>query len=206
MPPLPPGTIVDWFMEWPSIREVAVLGWNRVVSLHIGEKLALGVLLGVVLCGAAAAVNRILAGEFAAPRPRKSVKTPRRKKGFGLKHLALLLVALLPGGLVGTFVVYAIMGKENWRRDAFAIVGASLVPGLLLLLLRADFFPWPQARDAIYISGLLGLIFGMMQCWALVKLLREWWGEPEECVAWWPPLALWAQGALLAGCALRVLG
>jgi hypothetical protein len=55
------------------------------------------------------------------------------------------------------------------------------------------------------VSGLLGLIFGLLHVWALVKLLRQWWGESDECVPWWPPAALWLQIVMLAGAAIRML-
>ncbi|HEY3323263.1 MAG TPA: hypothetical protein VGP72_22605 [Planctomycetota bacterium] len=174
--------------------------WERISELYIGEKLAIGTLLVVSLLGSIAATNRFFAGHFGWPKARKALKAPKRKKGFGIKHVILVLLALLPGGLVGTFTVYAIMGKERWRRDALTIVEISVLPGLLLLSLRAPFLPWPQLRDTVYFSGLLGLIFGLLQIWAAVKLLREWLGEPDECVPWWPPLALCLQ--LLATVAL----
>jgi hypothetical protein len=98
------------------------------------------------------------------------------------------------------------MGHANWRRDALLIVGLSLVPALLMMVSRWDDFPWPGLRDAIYFSGLLGLVFGLLQCWVLIKLLREWWGEPDECVAWWPPLALLLQCSLLLGAMVRIFG
>src|SRR5260221_10832582 len=101
---------------------------ERLNRLHIGDKLALASLLAVAMMGAIAALNRFLAGEFALPKPRSSVKTPRRKKGFGLKHLVFVVLAVLPGGIVGTLAVYAVLGKEHWRRDAFYIVGMSLIP------------------------------------------------------------------------------
>jgi hypothetical protein len=195
----------DWLTQLEFIQPLLRLPWERLQKLFIGEKIALGTLLGASLLGSVAAVNRFLACEFAFPKPRKSVRTPRRKKGFGIKHAVLLLVAILPGGLVGSFAVYAVMGRAMWRRDALIIVGASFVPALLLLLLRASFFPWPHFADEVYISGILGITFGLLHVWAMIKLLREWWGEPEECVAWWPPAALWVQLAFFAACAMRIL-
>jgi len=195
----------DWVARIEWIERVLALPWDRLRTLYVGEKLALSTLLAVALIGGVAAINRLLAGEFHGPKPRKSVRTPRRKKGFGLKHLVLLLIALLPGGLVGTVAVYAVMGKDNWRRDAVWIIGLSVPPALLLALLRADWFPWPQLGDTVYLSGLLGMIFALLQIWALVKLLRQWWGEPEECVPWWPPAALCLQVLLLAACVVRIL-
>jgi hypothetical protein len=197
--------ILDWICSLSWINWAIHLHWERIGELFIGEKIAIGTLLAVTVIESVVASNRFLALEFATPKTRKSVKTPRRKKGFGLKHAALLLIALLPGGLVGSFVIYTIMGKEDWRRDTVTILGVSLLPVLLLALLRASWFPWPEFSDAIYISGLFGLIFALLHVWAMIKLLREWWGEPDECVAWWPPLTLWMQALLLWAMAYRIL-
>ena len=83
----------------------------------------------------------MLAGHIEWPRSRASVKQPRRPKGFGLRHLVMILVALLPGGMVGMFTLYAIMGKENWRRDSLLITGLALLPAGLLIALRWPDFP-----------------------------------------------------------------
>ena len=197
-------SISEWLHQIPGLERLRQLPWHRVGALYIGEKLALGVLAFVTLTEVVVAANRFMAMEFAFPVTRKAVRTPKRKKGFGLKHLALVLLALLPGGVVGTFSVILVMGKEHWRRDAFWIVGISLPFALMLFLLRASFFPWPQWSDALYVSGTIGLIFGILQVWAMIKLLREWWGEPDECVAWWPPLALWCQALMLAAVLYRI--
>ena len=197
-------SIPDWLHQVPGLDRLRQLPWERIGSLYIGEKLALGILAFVTMAETVVAANRILAMEFAFPVERKTVRTPKRKKGFGVKYLALVLLALLPGGLVGTFTVLAVMGKENWRRDAYWIIGISLPFALLLLLLRASFFPWPQWADMLYVSGTIGLIFGILQAWAMIKLLREWWGEPDECVAWWPPLALWCQVLMLSAVLYRI--
>lgn len=197
------GISISGVLEW--FARMVPLPWQRLAELYIGEKLALGSLLCVTLMGAIAGINRFLAGEFSWPKRRKSIKTPKRKKGFGVKHIVLLLIAILPGGLVGTATVYAVMGKEHWRKDALWIVTFSFLPALLLMLFRAAWFPWPHYRDAIYLSGLMGLIFGMLQLWALIKLLREWWGEPDECVPWWPPAAFWLQLLLLWVVIVRIL-
>jgi hypothetical protein len=173
--------------------------------LYVGEKLALGALLGVTLVSAVAATDRLFSGNYGWPRQRRAPRTSKRKKGIGVKWVVMALIALLPGGLVGMAAVYAVMGRENWRRDALKIVGMSLVPAGLLGLLRLEQWPWPEMRDAVYVSGLLGLIFGLLHVWALVKLLRQWWGEPDECVPWWPPAALWLQIVMLAGAAIRML-
>ena len=199
------STNLDWFRELKTVAWLLHFHWERIGELSTGEKLALSSLLAVTVIEMVSASNRFLLLEFAKPKPPKSVKTPKRKKGFGIKHVALLLIALLPGGLVGSFVVYTIMGKEDWRRDAISIMGFSLIPLLLLMLLRASWFPWPEFLDAIYISGLIGLIFALLQVWLMIKLLREWWGEPDECVPWWPPMALCMQAILTWAIAYRLL-
>ncbi len=180
-------------------------GWEHFRHLYTGEKLALAALAFVSLAGATAAVNRLLAGPFSWPRPRYTVRKPRRKKGFGLKQLMLLLLAFLPGGLAGTLVVYTVMGRGKWRRDALWIFAASFVPALLLLGMRAVSFSGPELREATIFGGTLGLVFGLLQIWILIKLLREWWGEPDECVAWWPPAALNLQMLALCACVYRLM-
>ena len=195
---------LEWLHQFPGMERLRHVPWQRIGALYIGEKLALGVFTFVTVFEVVVAANRFMAMEFAFPKPRKSVRTPKRKRGFGLKWVALALLALLPGGLVGTFVVIAVMGKDHWRRDAFWIIGLSVPFALALFLIRASFFPWPQFADALYISGSIGLIFGILQLWALIKLLREWWGEPDECVAWWPPLALWCQLLCLSAVLYRI--
>ena len=197
---------IEWLYHIPGIEPLLQQHWERIGALFIGEKIALAALAAVVMTESVVAANRFMAMEFAWPKPRKSVKKAKREKGFGLKKVALLVLALIvPGGLVGTFVIVAIMGKENWRRDAYWIVGLSLPFVLLLFLLRASFFPWPEWKDHLYISGTLGLIVGLLQVWAMIKLLREWWGEPDECIGWWPPLALGCQALCLAAAAWRIL-
>jgi len=199
------AVLVEWLRRIEWVDRVWRLPWERIPALYIGEKLALGTLLAVTLIGSTAAVDRLFSGHYGWPKPRKAGKGGRRKKGLGVKWLALALIALLPGGLVGMAAVYAVMGQENWRGDAFRIVGMSLVPAALLWLLRLGSLPWPELRDAVYVSGLLGLIFGLLQVWAMLKLLRQWWGEPDECVPWWPPAAYCMQLLLLICSALRLL-
>jgi sulfite exporter TauE/SafE len=197
--------LTRWMCDIEPLRRVMNMPWERLLTLYIGEKLALAGLLLAVLAGSVAALNRFLTFEFSMPVPRESLKSVKRKSGFGVKFLVLLLIAVLPGGMVGAFVLNSVMGKKNWRHDTLRIVGVSLLPALLLLFLRSSFFPWPSRRDTIYISGLLGLIFALLQIWVLLKLLREWWGEPDECVAWWPPLALQAQIVILLASFYRLM-
>jgi hypothetical protein len=197
--------LMQWLRDLPPVARVVELPWHRVGELYVGEKLALGTLLAVVVIETIAAVNRMFAGNFPWPKPRQKVRAPKRKKGIGIKWVILTLIALLPGGLVGMAAIYAVMGREHWRRDGLHIVGVSLVPGMLLAVLRAPALPWPELRDTVYVSGLIGLVFGLLHVWVLIKLLREWWGEPDECVAWWPPLALWGQVGMLVGAIVRML-
>lgn len=202
---LPPAALAELLRRIECVDRIWRLPWERLPTLYVGEKLALSLLALVTLIGGIAAVNRLLAGHYRWPKARKVVKVPKHRKGVGIKWLALVLIALLPGGIVGLATVYAVMGKESWRRDALRIVGLSLAPAGLLGLLRLESFPWPDMRDAIYTSGLLGLIFGLLQIWALIKLLRQWWGEPDECVPWWPPAAFCLQALLLVGAGIRLL-
>jgi len=190
-------SVQDWFRHPEILDRILRQMWERLAAMSIGEKIAMGTLLFVAILGSIAAVNRYFSGHFSAPVPRKTVKVPKRAKGFGVKYLVLLAVALLPGGMVGMFTVYSIMGTTQWRRDATIIVAGSLIPAALLVALRVESFPWAHLHDSVYVSGLTGLIFALLQCWAMIKLLREWWGEPDECVGWWPPFALCPQVGVL---------
>jgi len=189
------------------LGRILALPWWRFQTLYIGEMLALLCLAAVTFIGGVAALDRLFAANFSWPQARRTGRAPRRKKGLGVKWLALALFALLPGGLVGMFTVYTIMGKARWRSEALRIVGLSLLPAGLLGLLRLERFPLGgDARCSSYtISALLGLVFGLLQVWALVKLLRQWWGEADECIPWWPPLALCLQALLLIAVVFRLL-
>jgi hypothetical protein len=197
--------LLDWINSIELLRRVVDMPWERFWTLYVGEKLALAGLLLAVVTGWVAALNRFLMFEFWIPIKREELKNPKRRRGFGIKFLALIIIAILPGGLVGAFVLNSVMGKQRWRRDALRIVGLSLAPALLLWILRAESFPWPGRRDTIYISGLIGLVFALLQLWVLLKLLREWWGEPDECVPWWPPVALIAQTLILLASFYRLM-
>ena len=190
-------------MEW--LEQVLGLPWQRIPELYIGEKLALAGLAAATCIGGVTALDRLFAGDFSWPKARRTGRPPKRKKGLGVKWVVMALIALLPGGLVGMAGIYTIMGKEKWRSDALRIAGLSLAPAGLLGVLRLEWFPWPELRDSVYVSGLFGLVFGLLQTWAMIKLLRQWWGEPDECVPWWPPMALCLQAALLAAVVFRLL-
>ena len=199
------NSIQEWFSHPEILDRILRHMWERLAAMYIGEKIAMITLLLVSIIGSIASVNRYFSGHFGVPVPRKIVKAPKRAKGFGVKYLVLLGVALLPGGMVGMFTIYSIMGTSHWRRDASIIVGGSLIPAACLVALRFDSFPWAHLHDSVYVSGLIGMIFALLQCWASIKLLREWWGEPDECVAWWPPIALCMQVAVLCIAAHLVL-
>ncbi|HYF50692.1 MAG TPA: hypothetical protein VEJ63_14865 [Planctomycetota bacterium] len=196
-----------WVPELPPVRWILALPWERLNALSIGEKLAL---VALALCATAAglvAINRFLAMEFSDPLPRKQVRTPRRKKGFGLRYLVVLAAAVLPGGLIAAFTVPLLMGKEGWRQDALKIFLLSLIPIAFLALLRLTEHAWLPAPADFWISAIFGLTFSMLQAWLTIKLLREGLGEPEECVPWWPPLAWLGQVlGLLLGLRLAFYG
>jgi sulfite exporter TauE/SafE len=182
-------------MEWvpPGIMKL----WRALLTLSLGEDIAILFLLFAVLLAGAAAANRFFMLEFHKPLPREALPPEPPKKGFGLKHLVLLLIAILPGGLVGSVVVYTVMGKALWRASALKILGLSMIPALALAAMRVKGFPHPEWRDALYIGGVLGLTFGVLQIWIAIKLVREYFGEPDVCVPWWPPAALVLQFGLL---------
>lgn len=193
-------TFFRWIakLEWlpPSILKL----WNALLSLTLGESLAILTLMLAVLLAGAAAANRFFMCHFEKPLPRSALPPEPPKKGFGIKHLALLLIAILPGGLVGSVVVFAVMGKERWRQSALRILGLSLIPAAMLAIMRHPGFPHKEWRDALYVGGVLGLTFGVLQLWICIKLVREYFGEPDICVPWWPPTALWLQTGLLFAC------
>jgi hypothetical protein len=171
---------------------------GRLELLPIGARIAAGMLLLMVVVGWAAAFNMALGRAEIALELRRPARRKKSKRRFGLKHLALLLVALLPGGLVGTAAVALILGKKDWRRDAVYIQLAALPVGLALAGLSWPRFPWPELADHIFLTGALGLTYALLQFWTTLKLLRQTWGEPEMSVPWWPACALWMQTLVLA--------
>jgi hypothetical protein len=176
---------------------------ERFATLPLGFWIAAGTLFLCVVFGWSGAVG-ILGARLEGLLVQRAGKS-RKKKDSGLKYLILLLVALLPGGLLGTAAVALLVGRKNWRRDAIGIQFVSLLPAFPLGLLSWSGFPWPWVADDLFLNGTLGLTFALLQLWATLKLLREAWGEPEQKVPWWPPLALWAQTLLLADLVL-ILG
>lgn len=203
-------TFFRWLakLEWlpPTVLKL----WTALLNLSLGESLAILCLFLAVLFAGAAAANRFFMCYFVRPVPRSSLppEPPQKRfaiKGFGIKHFVLLLIALLPGGIVGSVVAYAVMGKERWRQSSLRILGLSLLPAAMLALMRFPGFPHKEWRDALYIGGVLGLTFGVLQLWISIKLVREYFGEPDICVPWWPPTALWLQTGLLTACFIVLL-
>lgn len=184
----------QFFLNLPPVRWLVNLPWWRILELSIGEQLALGVLAVCVLLGGLAALDRMTsdADDPTAAKPKK------KRKGLGIRVFAVLLLALLPGGLVGSAAVLLVMGKEGWRRDAVSIVCLSMSVGVLLIWYSSEYFPLSAIAGNFYVSGVLGICFGMLQLWATIKLLREFWGEPIQKVPWYPPLALFLQTSLFA--------
>jgi hypothetical protein len=174
---------------------------ERFSELPLGFWIATGTLFVCVVLGWSAAVG-MLGAHF---EPLLVTRTGRRsKKDGGLKYFFLLLIALLPGGLIGTAAVAVLVGRKQWRRDAAYIQFVALVPALPLGLLTWSGFPWPWIADNLWLNGTLGLTFALLQFWATLKLLREAWGEPEQKVPWWPPLALFVQTLLFADIVLAL--
>lgn len=193
---------MDWLSRgWEQLqhtrqlRWLQSLHWHRIAELSTGEHIAWGTLLVCVLLGGLAALDRLTAS--ADLQNPDAPKKPKRRRKFDPRYLVLVLVALLPGGLVGSAAVVLAMGKAHWRRDAISIVAASLPVLWLLLWMRSSYFPLPQVAWNFYITGVFGIAFGLLHLWATVKLLREYWGEPLKKVPWYPPQALWLQSLLL---------
>lgn len=174
--------------------------WARLTSLPAGAWIAFGVLALAVALGWAVALNRIATRLDAWLGERRPARK-RKKEGRGLKVLGLVFLAILPGGLVGTAAAALIVGKKDWRRDALILQAWSLPLLLLLAWLSRPDCVWPAVAENVFVTGTLGLTAGLLEFWAMLKLLREAWGEPERKVSWWPPLALWGQTLLLAGAA-----
>lgn len=177
------------------LRWLLSLHWHRLVELSTGEHIAWGTLLLCVILGGLAALDRLtVSADF---QNSDVPKKPRRRRKFDPRYLVLVLIALLPGGLVGSAAVVLAMGKAHWRRDAVAIVGASLPVLLLLLWMQSNYFPIQKIAVNFYVNGVFGIAFGLLHLWATIKLLREYWGEPLQKVPWYPPQALWLQILLL---------
>ncbi|MBI3831174.1 MAG: hypothetical protein HY291_16770 [Planctomycetes bacterium] len=186
--------IEQFIFNIPPVRWLVNLPWSRLLGLSVGEQIALSVLTLCVLLGGLSALDRMTSDA----RDPEAAKPRKKKRGLGIRIIALVILALLPGGLVGSAAVLIVMGKEGWRRDAFSIVGLSLVIGVLLVWYSSTYFPFSALANNFYISGVLGITFALTQLWATIKLLREYWGEPIHKVPWYPPLALFLQTSVLA--------
>lgn len=199
----------ETFFRWVATLEWVPPGlmklWRALLSLSLGEDIAILFLLVAVILAGAAAANRFFMLEFSRPLPREALPPEPPKKGYGLKHLVLLLIAILPGGLVGSVVVYTVMGKSQWRQSCLRILALSMIPALALAAMRIKGFPHPEWRDALYIGGVLGLAFGVLQIWISIKILREYFGEPDVCVPWWPPAALVLQFGMLVATTFAIV-
>lgn len=174
-------------MNLSELADLLRWNWPRIPT---GAKIAVIALCVVAALGWLTAIRRLL-----LCLRRRRPDAPRSRFS---KYLFVLLVALLPGGLLGTAAVTMIMGKKQWRRDAILIFGLSLLPGWTLAWMCAVDFPFPELAGNIFVHGTLGISFAVLQLWAGIKLLREGWGEPVENVPWWPPLAVWLELVMLA--------
>ncbi|MCZ7648072.1 MAG: hypothetical protein M5U26_22900 [Planctomycetota bacterium] len=180
-------------------HDLLALPWWRFAALTMGLKLALAILALCVALTALAAASHVLARLFARPSSESEPASgeARPRKGWGLKAAVLLILAILPMGLTAAGAVYLVMGKANWRRDALALFVGSLSFALPLGWLASPWFPYPEWARSEYVVLLPALGFSMLQLWALVKVLREYWGEPDERVPLFPPIVWWAQALLL---------
>ena len=170
--------------------------WKYLEAFSAGAWIALGSLALAVVVGWAVSLNAIW--QRIEPLLVRRRRSPQKKRRFGPKHLALILVALLPGGLVGAAAVALVLGKKDWRRDALYIQFAAVPLCAVLGVLCWPAFPWPALADSIFLTGTLGLTCGLLHLWTLLKLLRQAWGEPPAKAPWWPPSALWIQTLVLA--------
>jgi hypothetical protein len=192
-----PMANVGIFNEWQNAF-YASTAWSRINQLPPGAWIGGGALLIVVLLGWAVAIGRMWERAHRRKRP-----VGQESKGW-LKAVGLALLFVLPGGMIGAAAVAVIVGKKHWRASAVLIQFLSVIPFLTVGWLSWTRFPWPWIAENIWVNGTLGLTFGLLQVWAMLKLLREAWGEPPASVAWWPPLALWMQTLFLVDAALVV--
>lgn len=185
------------FFLYDAIKDFfSSVTWSRVTELLPGAWIGGGTLLVVVLLGWAVAFGRIWDRVFNRHRREE-------KKGW-LKAVALAILLILPGGLIGAAAVGIIVGKQYWRVSAVLIQFLAAIPFIALGWLSWVAFPWPWIAENIWVNGTLGLTFGLLQLWATLKLLREAWGEPHDQVPWWPPMALWVQTLYLIDIAMAV--
>jgi len=185
---------MDWILD---------LDWQRLWHLPMSAWIALGPLAFSIVMIGSAAMGSLLRERY-PPLPGTVILTPRKNR-FGLKAVVLVLIALLPGGLVGAAAIHFLLGKKNWRGDSILILAVSLIPGLFLTYLLSGKFPFPEVAHNFMVRGSAALAFGVMQLWIMAKLLREVWGEPHEKVSWWPALAWILQLVVLAGAVILIV-
>jgi hypothetical protein len=191
-------SFVSWLSTLQWVPDIVRRLWQALLVLSLGESTAVLMLFVAVAISSLVIANRFFMLRFEAPLARAELPPEPPRKGFGLKHLLLLVIAVLPGGLVGSVLLYTVIGKEHWRASSLGILVLALIPAFALILLRMPWFPHPELRDALYAGGVAGLSFGVLQFWICIKILREYIGEPDVCVPWWPPLAWWFQAGMLA--------
>ena len=127
-----------------------------------------------------------------------------------MKALVLVLVAILPGGLVGSAAILALLGKERWRRDSEFILSYSIIPtlGVVWLSTHLTSLPIPPVIAPVHFELELfcGLTGGFMHFWIMLKCLKQYWGEPDERIPWWPPVVWWVQLLLFGALSYYLLG
>ena len=207
------ATLQEWFAP------VLALPWSRVANAPLGIHVYLGTLAGAVLLTGLAAFGCIWRklDDPAPPAPEpvadpggSTTSTRIAKKRFGLKSVALLLIAILPGGLVGSVAVLSLLGKENWRSNAVTIFEFSLIPALGLIWMDLHFHPVvvPAFIQPAHVE--LEMFFGLtgafMHFWITLKYLKQYWSEPDERLPMWPPAIWWAQIAQVGGLLYYFLG
>ncbi len=181
-------------------RTVLAWPWWKLRELPLGAWLVLGALLLCVLTVGLAAASHALTRMISSKPPQSAEIRTSARKPWGVKALALIVLAILPMGLTAAGLIYLVMGKAHWRRDALALSLSSLLFLAPLAWLASPYFPYAEWQRNEWAWLVLALGFALVQLWALVKLLREYWGEPDDRVPLWPPAAWWLQGILLAGC------
>lgn len=186
--------------DWEPLRTVLAWPWWKLRNLPLGAWLVLSVLVFCVGALGLAAASHALARMIKSKPNQPAELPPGARKPWGLKALALIVLAVLPMGLTAAGLIYLVMGKAHWRRDALALGLSSLIFLAPLAWLASPYFPYTEWQRNEWAWLVLALGFALVQLWALVKLLREYWGEPDDRVPLWPPAAWWLQGLLLASC------
>ena len=196
---------------WAWSEPVRALPWERVRNAPMGLQFFCALLgLSVLLVGFAA--FGCIWRKLDDPKPPTGplAEWPAPKKRYGMKTIILVLITLLPGGLVGSATILALLGRENWRRDAEYILAYSIIPTLGLLWLGTRLTPLsvpPGIATVQYELELFcGLTAAFMHFWIMLKCLKQYWGEPDDRIPWWPPLVWWSQLLLFGGVSYYLLG